>query len=191
MKKYSNSFRSRNWSIMIYEDPSVYLSSLLSLSIHYVYICHDKDDTEPHYHLLVILPHAKTFTALKSFFTGSQNFFAEPISDKYTLFRYLLHLDNPEKYQYSSDLLISDSLDYWNSLDPDNIISPSGEKMLSLLDDINLGKSLRYLIGTYGRDVVYHYDELITMARRLLVEDHEHRVPVSYLVPADDSEFPS
>lgn len=172
----ANNIRSRNWSLVLYEDPSVVLGSLLSYSSHYCYVFHNVDESTPHYHLLLILPNAKTFTALRSYHVGSQNILGEPIHDRKQAFRYLFHLDDPGKHQYPYSAAMGDNLAWWQSLDSDTVYSSSGDRTLALLDDLNQNKPLRELIGVYGRDFVIHYDQYVMMARRLHLADMDSGV---------------
>lgn len=174
--------RSRNWSLVLYENPIDVFGSLLAYSSHYVYILHDVDESSPHFHLLLILPNAKTFSAIRSFFTGSQNVLGDPIHDRKQAYRYLFHLDDPDKHHYSSSCAFSDNISWWDSLDSDTVYSSSGDRTLALLDDINLRKPLRELIGVYGRDFVIHYDQYVSMAHRLHLADMDSGVE-----PYDDS----
>lgn len=78
----------------------------------YVLCRHDHDldkdgnSKQPHYHMVVIFPTPQfQFTLAKRL--GLENRFVKPPkSDKPNgAVRYLLHLDNPEKYQYGEDVL--------------------------------------------------------------------------------------
>lgn len=76
----------------------------------YAYIFHDKDDTEKHLHILC---YDKGGTNLKShckrFSSVIESNFVQKVFNPRAMARYLIHLDNPEKYQYDSDLVITNS----------------------------------------------------------------------------------
>lgn len=167
MRRTNSSVRSRSWFFLLYDKPTDCFSSLLSQCQHYCYIYHDKDEAEPHYHLIVLLPFAKTLSACLSYFTGTQNCFGEPIIDRYACFKYLLHSDVIGKAQYTSDCLVSDDISYFQHLDPNNSCSESGEKTLALLEDICSKVPFREMVLRYGRDYVLHYDVYVQAASRL------------------------
>lgn len=167
MRRNNSSVRSRSWLFLLYDNPSDCFVSLLSQSVHYCYVYHDKDEAEPHYHLIVLLPFAKTLSACLSYFTGSQNCFGEPVIDRYSCFKYLLHSDNPDKASYDVESLVSDDLAYFQRLDPDCVYSDSGEKTLALLEDIVSKVPFREMVLRYGRDFVLHYEVYVQAAARL------------------------
>lgn len=170
MKKntsYKNNVRVRNWFLLTYESPSVCIPDLLKEAVRYAYIFHDKDEgKEPHYHVLVMLRNAKSFSAVLRYNVGSQNVFAEPCYDLLSAFKYLTHALNKDKFQYDLNSIVSNDIAYFNSLD-DTVISPSGEKTLQLLLDIIADKPYRYMVLTYGRDFVIYEDTYRVAASRL------------------------
>lgn len=183
------SVRSRCWSLITYVDPSECFSSLLPLCLHYVYIFHDNDLKsdgslkEPHFHLLLILRNAKTLSALLSYNSSASNVMGEPIHDKYKAYRYLRHLDNPDKFQYPKSALISDNLDYWEKLDPDLVSTTDGERVLTMLEDILSHKPYRELVLLYGRDLVKNFTTYKQFAIMLKQDDFERSKPSLPLVP--------
>lgn len=92
---------------------------------HYVYILHDKDVNEdgstrsPHFHILCTFAQNKSFNAVASLVESDQNTFVQQLQDVGGAFSYLIHQNNPEKYQYNSDDLVSDDIDYWIDRIPD------------------------------------------------------------------------
>lgn len=167
MAKTHPNVRSRSWFIMMYDDPSASLTSLFGQCLNYVYIYHDKDDNEPHYHVLIALKNAKTFSALRSYCSGLQNFFAEPVRDKFACFRYLTHKDDPDKFQYDDSCLISNDIKYWQNLS-DAPVASDGELALSMLHDIIDRKPFSYMVLTYGRDYLKNkrtYEECASCLR--------------------------
>lgn len=188
MKK-NISIRTRSWSIILYEDPSVVFSSLLSISQHHAYIFHDKDDVAPHYHMLVLLPNAKTQSAVMSYFAGCQNVLFEPIRDRYQAFRYLTHKDNPEKYQYPDELVQKDNDVFWTNL-TDAPTARDGESALQMLNDILDRKPFSYMVLTYGRDYLRYkriYDECALYLRAELYGLPSD--PTLPLVSPDDPDY--
>lgn len=107
-----------SFSVVSYADLSE-LSVLLTSCRHYVYILHDKDVNEdgstrsPHFHILCTFVQNKSFNSVASLVDSSQNTFVQQLQDVGGAFAYLTHQNNPEKFQYNSDELVSDDLDYW------------------------------------------------------------------------------
>ena len=101
------------------------ISSLISGCRHYVYILHDKDVNEdgsprsPHFHILCTFAQNKSFNAVASLVVSKQNTFVQQLVDVGGAFSYLTHQNNPEKFQYNSDDLVSDDIDYWIDRIPD------------------------------------------------------------------------
>lgn len=178
--KPKNNFRSRHWSLTTYST-LVEFSPLISQCSEYAYILHDKEESEPHYHILCIFKNAKTFTAVRSYIQGSQNTFGEPARDLNALYRYLTHKDNPDKYHYEDTEIVSSSPFYWLQIANQDQFAKDGEKALNLLEDINAKKSYRYMVLTYGRDYIKNRFVYEEMAYKLFIQEHnqeelEHKI---------------
>lgn len=78
----------------------------------YAFIRHDKDYNEDgsskkaHYHVLICMRKAVNINTIASLFMIAPNLI-DTIGDAVSSYRYLTHLDNPEKYQYTSQNIIS------------------------------------------------------------------------------------
>ncbi|AXF52639.1 MAG: replication protein [Inoviridae sp.] len=171
MKPKSN-YRSRHWSLTTYSTPQEF-SPLLSLCSEYSYIYHNKEESEPHYHILCIFKNAKTFTAVRSYIQGSQNTFGEPARDLNALYRYLTHKDNPDKHQYEDTEIIASNPFYWLQIANQESFAKDGEKALNLLEDINAKKSYRYMVLTYGRDYIKNHVVYEEMAFKLFIQEQD------------------
>lgn len=134
-------------------------------------IYHDKDEgKEPHWHVLVVYHNARTFTAVKKDFENrSQNTLIEQCIELDSAFDYLTHARNPEKYQYSTDDIICDDIDYWNSI----TAGEKPNKAMELVDDILKGKNPVYLLRKYGRDFVLNCGKYYQFAMNLGTTDEE------------------
>lgn len=75
-------------------------SSVLS----YAYIFHDKETTTPHYHICIEFKDGKTMTAVKRFLSADSTSTADVWNTDGAL-RYLIHADQPDKYQYPISLV--------------------------------------------------------------------------------------
>lgn len=133
-----------------------YVESFIKCTSHYAYALHDKDlksDGSPqseHFHILATFSSNKSFEAVRKLMGGPENTFVQAMTDKFGDYLYLTHKNAPEKYQYSEDIIISNSKDFFvASIDKSisneefiNDISP--HSMLSKLD----------LARKYGRDYI-------------------------------------
>lgn len=102
--------------ITITDNQPEHWDSLISIAktnyTWYAYIYHDKDETDKHIHLLC---YDKSGTSLKShcerFSTVVPSNMVCKVYNPRAMARYLVHRDNPEKFQYSPDLVVSCSKD--------------------------------------------------------------------------------
>lgn len=112
MSQYLNkNTRSREWFIEINQGAQCFNTFKEQLiDCNYAYILHDKDiyengDTKaPHYHLYVYYQNAITLNSMGNRFYGAH--IEKPINKDYCI-QYLIHRNDPQKYQYSSDEVIS------------------------------------------------------------------------------------
>ena len=96
--------RTRNWFITINQNAECFADfkeKIISINkLTFAYILHDKDiQTEPHYHCILKYEDAKTFAMIQKHFSGAH---IEPAESMYKCCRYLIHLDDPDKFQYST-----------------------------------------------------------------------------------------
>lgn len=117
--------RRRGWALTINKSADCYnnldeiLNSNIGTKDFFAYINHDRDcnletgeAVEEHYHLLLILENAKTFTAVQRIFRGAH---IEPTFSKEAYANYLLHNGHPEKVQYSTDEVKSNNRELYLS----------------------------------------------------------------------------
>ena len=141
-----------------------------------VYTEHDcKGDTslignpkKPHTHFIIRLYNGSNLSTILNWFSGNnrfdidgieQNTLCECCLDYRSMYRYLLHLDNPEKYQYNSDVIVTNnSDDFTSEVDCDNTYLAL-EYMLQGVPLVEIAKK-------FGRDFIYHYSSY-----RLLIDD--------------------
>lgn len=112
--------RFRNYNITINPGATCYdnfqdsLISLIGIDDFYAWICHDKDKCDNvHYHLVISFKNPKDFTKIQKCFMGAH--IAECYSFSASC-RYLLHNDNPSKYQYSLDEVHSSNIDIYTQI---------------------------------------------------------------------------
>lgn len=117
--------RGRNWTIVLYPDdlPEDWLDKVRDIKCKLVLSpLHDKDENadgtpkKPHYHALLMFGGIKSLNAVRGLFVslfGENDNGAIPgvatiaknciVHDTGAMVRYLVHMDNPEKHQYSVD----------------------------------------------------------------------------------------
>lgn len=115
-KKTSGSGRTRNYATVVYPEsaPANWLDILKSQLIPgFVSPLHDSDinpggeEKKAHFHILLTYEGVKTAEQAKSVFDLIGGVGCEVVQSVRGYARYLCHLDNPEKAQYSSDEVIS------------------------------------------------------------------------------------
>lgn len=105
--------KSRNWQAVVYPEsaPEDWQEILKSLTIPgFISPLHDKDkqpdgtDKKPHYHVILIWDGPTTYKNAKETFDLIGGVMQPiPIQSLTGATRYLCHMDDPDKYQYSSD----------------------------------------------------------------------------------------
>lgn len=99
----------RNVEIILYDENILY-DKLQILNryknIQWAYIMHDKDNVKEHYHLRIFCEDKKSISAWSKLLKVEKHDI-ETLTYKKLSIRYLVHLDNPEKYQYSFDNIVS------------------------------------------------------------------------------------
>lgn len=121
----SSKYRTRNWQSILYPDSAApdWLEKLREAGIQaFVSPLHDKDvngDGNPkkaHYHIVLMYQNKKAFWQVDEVFKeiGALNGFQNDgksafmtVDDLRISVRYLCHLDNPEKYRYNEDDVVS------------------------------------------------------------------------------------
>ena len=151
------STRVRFFSLISYLSESEFLPILQDNSRirNYIYIYHDKDKCEPHYHICLNTFNAHTQTAVcKWFKINDANTFSEEIHSS-NIFGYLTHSlpKYKDKYQYSENELRSNDIEFWRRF------SPTADIAQSIIADLLDGKSLREMLFLYGREFVINYNK--------------------------------
>lgn len=111
-KSSSGSGRTRNYGTVVYPEsaPQDWMNILGEYCIPcFVSPLHDKDvdpgkqPKKPHYHVMLMFDGVKTVDQAKEIFDSIGGVGCEIVQSVRGYARYLCHLDNPEKYQYSLD----------------------------------------------------------------------------------------
>lgn len=138
------------------------LQFVLMKSKHYVYILHDMEDTDPHYHIVIQFHNQRTITAVVKDFVSRANVQVELVRGLSGTIDYLTHENNPEKYQYSRDRLRSDSLSYWLSKCIDNQKISKEDEIEHFCEDLvslcHGTITLKAMACRYGRDFIKNFN---------------------------------
>lgn len=167
-----NNERYYNFFIMTYLNPADFTPTLKRDVVkHYAYIHHDKEDCEPHYHIILLLNNAKTISAVKKMFPSGQNTFVQVLIDKVGAFDYLTHEnDEGEKFKYDKKNIVSDNYNYFYDICIGNEKDDKDERTIAIIDDILAKMPARQLLFKWGRDVVINYDKYVKFADQITSE---------------------
>ncbi len=107
--------KKRNWTFVLYEDSCAkdWEEYLISTGVPFSYAYHDKDKTEigepkkPHYHVVLCFDGPITYSNVSNYAkrVGAANDVVQPVGSVRGIVRYFCHKDNPDKYQYSEDII--------------------------------------------------------------------------------------
>lgn len=107
--------KKRNWTFVLYEDSCAkdWEEYLISTGVLFSYAYHDKDKTEigepkkPHYHVVLCFDGPITYLNVSNYAkrVGAANDVVQPVGSVRGIVRYFCHKDNPDKYQYSEDII--------------------------------------------------------------------------------------
>lgn len=137
--------RYRDFATVVYPEsaPDGWLDTLKDTHIPcFVSPLHDKDknpdgeDKKPHYHVMLMFPSVKTRDQAIEIFSQIGGVGCETIATRRGYARYLIHKDNPEKYQYEEkDVIALSGCDYYE------VISLVSDKYIVLNEVINFIRS--------------------------------------------------
>ena len=158
---------------VIYDDNIECMKELINFSRHYVSIVHDKDDRDVHIHFIATFPQNISFDRAKSMIHSSGNCFVQPVEDVPGMFAYLTHTTSKAvedgKYQYTSDDLLSDDIDYWY-----NRASEKEEKVSNktFIDDLlSQDMDIKEMGYKYGRDFIKNMNSYLLFRRAVKYEE--------------------
>lgn len=162
--------KKRNWAFVVYPEslPDNWIDQLRMTGLKAVISpLHDKDvnpdgtTKKPHYHVIVVYSGPTSYNVVKSVAVDQLNGASPiPLEAVRGYYRYLTHMDNPEKYQYSKSDLI-----HLNGFD----IRDYSELTSSEKDEIK--KRLIELINEYG---VIEYSTFVNLVMSLGDSDQFH-----------------
>lgn len=195
VKDISSNARVRHFDVVFYGS----LEELLHI-IHeyrariqrYAFILHDKDEYDDdvifvdtgkiihrkgdikvnHFHLVVSFYNACTLSACaKIFRTEKDNPRVFSVGDMLKCYEYLIHKNNPDKYQYNKRDIVSDDLNYFERL---RIVGERNERdniAEQIVMDLLAGVNTRIMVIRYGRDFIINMARYIDCADKIRSED--------------------
>lgn len=134
----------------------------------YAYIHHNKDETLPHYHVVLRTFDAWSIPQIEKWWKGFTdekgepiNTFVQRVTDLYALHEYLTHSDvtskDEGKHQYSPSDIISNGL--FDLVPKKDAVDDTYE----MLEHMMNGASTKWMVRRYGRAFVYHYSQFMAV----------------------------
>ena len=142
----------------------------------FCYILHDKDESTPHYHIILRTHSTWTSVQLRKWFNGLSdkdkkiiNTFCEPANDLYALKEYLTHSDDESKTNGKHEYSQSDIKDFgiWDIIPKKD----SYDDAYEIVNEILLGRSYRELVRRYGVKFLYHWEKYADVAGEIRQEE--------------------
>ena len=140
----------------------------------FAYIHHDKDETEPHYHIVIRTHSAWSAAMIENWFKGltdkegvAINTYCQPVGNMNALEEYLTHSDIESQEKGKHRYKRTDIKDHglWDIVPK----TESKDSSYDIINDILCGMSIRQLVIRYGRDYVYHrtqYQDIVNEIRQ-------------------------
>ena len=152
MQRNKNPPRKYSFKVVSYANWEE-LQNLLGNAYHWACILHDRDETDPHYHILVSFKQNKSFEVVRSMVVSEQNTLVQELTDWAGDFEYLTHKNAPDKFQYMDDEVLSNDLDFWKRKAGE---CDKGED--DFVNDLLTGVLLyREMAVKYGRDYIRNF----------------------------------
>lgn len=155
----------------IYHDKDIYLNDILDDKNQ---ILHKQGDLKvPHFHIYLKLKSNRYADEIKRWFMPKDlidenglpyNCLSQKVKSSVACIEYLTHKNEPEKYQYSENDIISYNID--SVLENDSI-----DNSIDIVEDMLSGFSTRELVKRYGRDFIYHYSSYSAIVAKIKYED--------------------
>lgn len=172
----------RNFDILTYLTElqlKLVLDAKLSQIYRYAYIFHDKDSgKEPHWHLFLVLKSAKSINSIRTWFDGFIDSKGLPINtrvrvENYPLraIRYLIHLDDEDKFCYDIGEVRTYNLDYEREISKRYVPNVRGDNLstatLFLYHNGLNSRNILFCIESFGRDFILAYKNIKSLVQDL------------------------
>ena len=155
----------------ILHDKDIYLNDILDDKNELI---HKKGDLKvSHFHIYLKLKSNRYADEIKRWFMPKEltdenglpyNCLSQNVKSSVACIEYLTHKNEPEKYQYSENDVISYNID--SVLENDAI-----DNSIDIVEDMLSGFSTRELVKRYGRDFIYHYSSYSAIVAKIKYED--------------------
>lgn len=154
----SKNVKKRYWAMVLYPEsaPLNWRDILQETGIqcaisplHNMDINPDNTKKKEHYHIILCYEGPTTFNNVNSLCEKLNQPIPQPLEQLRGYYRYLIHKDNPEKYQYSQDLITT-----INGFDVNNYLELTNLQVLS---------GMKVLIQLIQDNYIYEYCDLINM----------------------------
>lgn len=139
-KKSRGADRTRNWSVIVYPEsaPPNWRDFLDELHIEWVESPLHEFDTnptgevkKPHWHILLMFGGVKSFEQVVDAVSPLNCPIPQRCHNAKSLVRYMAHLDNPDKFQYSVRSIVAHG-----GVDLDELLRPSSSERYSMIRDM-------------------------------------------------------
>ena len=121
----------------------------------YAYIYHDKDEKEPHYHIIATFTQRKSLNQIRKMLTecgADQNTLEQETIDLKGSYEYLTHKNQPEKYQYSEESIVTNDKNHFTTTQIQKIDDTE------FVEDLIEGKmTYKEMAYKYGRDYIRNF----------------------------------
>lgn len=137
--------RSENWTLTIYTDNEAdkRILEYITLNYNYAYILHNKDINKEtgelkkeHIHVVINFENARTIKSITKELNIEENRL-EKVRNFRKMIRYLIHLDNKEKYQYNKENIKTNILEKISSYFKDNTESGDIKEIFDFIYSID------------------------------------------------------
>lgn len=175
----SSSIRDRKFCVILYPDDSTHMTAFEKIkeSFDCAYILHDSDtlDTgvlkKPHYHVVFTFPNPRYLSSVAEDLGIPENYIERCLKLNSAL-RYLIHADNPDKYQYSLE-----SVGGTLKAKLEKLISDVSEEsqilqLIDFLDSQTCRVSYRDLLVYACQNGFYSTFRRLGYGMKLLLDDH-------------------
>ncbi len=162
-------FRGRNIKFLLYPDDSSHVSAFEYIidNFNYVGILHDKDVSDDgelkkaHWHILVCFPNDRWRSKVAKDLGITENYMRR-CEDKNIFARYLLHLDDTDKYQYDKSELFGNIIDKF-----DFTVGGTGDsdKFIHLVNEFEKAAESKHFSYRKAVRIAYENHSLDTLRR--------------------------
>lgn len=137
--------KSREWEIILYDENEIHKENLKILleEKRCVGVLHDKDIDDNgvlkkvHYHFLIRFENAMTIGSVLKIIPNHESHLINKVKSFKGACRYLLHLDNPEKYQYTESNLLGNINIAKRYIQADDYENEGVKKILSFIESFD------------------------------------------------------